>query len=122
MGIGFYLAGMLLRPLHGIHKSPHTESYVLVTGGICCVVFAAVYWLVDVLELRVGAGFLSSLGQNALLAYLLPYLVANLFHVFGQSVYWSEAGWAGAGCAAVLTFFILGLTWVLGRWQVRLRL
>jgi heparan-alpha-glucosaminide N-acetyltransferase len=122
MGVGFYLAGMLLRPLHGIHKSPHTEAYALVTGGICCVAFAAVYWLVDILQLRRGSGFLSALGQNALLAYLLPYLVGNLFGVFGRGVYWSETGWPGAACAAALTVFILGLTWWLTRVQIRLRL
>ena len=47
-GAGLYAAGMLLRPLHGIHKSDHTESYALVTGGISCVLFALVYWGVDV--------------------------------------------------------------------------
>jgi predicted acyltransferase len=108
--------------LHGINKSAHTDAYALVTGGICCGVFALVYWLVDILQVRRGSAWLTPLGQNALLAYLLPYLLANLFAIFGCSLYWSQTGWSGAACAAMLTIVILTLTWLLSRAQIWLRL
>ncbi len=86
-GLGLYVAGMLLRPLHGINKSDHTEAYALVTGGISCALFALVYWVVDVRQWKMWAGLLAPLGQNALLAYILPGMVANAFAIFGLSVF-----------------------------------
>ena len=78
-GAGLYAAGMLLRPLHGINKSDHTAAYALVTGGISCALFALVYWVVDIRRWRMWDGFLAPLGQNALLAYILPGMLANAF-------------------------------------------
>ena len=51
-GLGLYLAGTLLRPLHGINKNAATDSYALVTGGICCLSFLPVYFVMDILRLR----------------------------------------------------------------------
>ena len=113
-GIGLYVAGCLLRPLHGINKSAHTDSYGLVTGGISCLVFAAVYFIVDILQKRRWSGFLVPIGQNALLAYLLPYM--------GLSFHWWNSGWLGAGNAAAMTVVLLALTWALSRLQIRMRL
>jgi heparan-alpha-glucosaminide N-acetyltransferase len=121
-GIGLYVAGLLVRPVHGIYKSAHTDAYALVTGGICCLVFAAVYYVVDVLQARRGLGVLLPIGQNALLAYLLPGIAADLLGVFGLSIYWRQSGWPGAVCAAVLTLLILALTWLLSRCRIHLRL
>ncbi len=121
-GLGLYLAGSLVRPLHGINKSAHTEAYGLVTGGICCFLFAAVYWLVDLKQVRRCFSGLIPIGQNALLAYLLPYILANLFGVFGLSLYWYNSGAAGACWAGVLTVLLLVLTWALTRLHVKFRL
>jgi heparan-alpha-glucosaminide N-acetyltransferase len=122
LGLGLYIAGSLVRPLHGINKSAHTEAYALVTGGISCLVFAGVYWLVDIQRVRRYFTVLVPLGQNALLAYLLPYIVTDLFGVFGLNLYWFGSGLPGAGWAGVLTMLLLLLVWILTRVQVRLRL
>ncbi len=121
-GIGLYVAGSLVRPLHGINKSDHTESYALVTGGICCVFFALVYWLADIRKLPLGQGFLAPVGQNALIAYLLPYVVGDLFRLLERRPYWSEVGAAGALDAGFLTVVILVVVWMLSRWRVQMRL
>ena len=121
-GVGLYAAGLLLRPLHGINKSDHTAAYALVTGGISCVLFALMYWAVDVKRWRMWDGFLAPLGQNALLAYILPGMVANAFALFGLSVYWSKAGWSGALSAAALTVLLLTLMWLLTRARLVMKL
>ena len=43
-GIGLYLAGMLLRPLHGINKNAATDAYTLVTGGFAASRFCSYTW------------------------------------------------------------------------------
>jgi len=122
LGIGLYFAGTLIRPLHGINKSAHTDAYTLVTGGISCFLFALVYWVMDVKRWVTNSPPLVAFGQNALLAYILPDIVKNAFGIFGVSIYWSNSGGAGAWCAAGLTVLLFGLLWVLTRWQIVLKL
>ncbi len=122
LGIGLYIAGTLIRPLHGINKSAHTDAYALVTGGISCFLFALVYWVMDAKRWVTNAPLLVAFGQNALLAYILPDMVKNAFGIFGVTVYWADTGVAGAWCAAGLTVLLLALLWALTRWRIVLRL
>jgi predicted acyltransferase len=123
-GAGLYLAGTLLRPLHGIIKNQATESYTLVAAGICCLLFLLFYWVIDVGNIRTWAGFLLPAGQNPLLAYLLPDLIAWFFAVIGlRHFLWPyTAGVSGAINAAVLTAVVLMINWGLTRAGVRLKL
>lgn len=123
-GIGLYLAGMLLRPLHGINKNAATDSYALVTGGLCCLSFLLVYVVMDIGNLRRWAGPLTLVGQNALLAYILPGILNNLVSVAGlPGVLWLRgSGLPGAFNAAVLTMLVLVITWGATKIGVRLRL
>ena len=123
-GLGLYLAGTLLRPLHGINKVAATDSYALVTGGICCLSFLAVYFVIEMRHLRRWAEPLIPVGENALLAYILPGIVGNFFAVIGlQSVLWPySSGWQGALNAGVLTLLILFLTWGATKIGIKLKL
>jgi len=90
-GAGLFVSGLLLRPLHGISKIRATESYALVSAGICCLLFLAFYLVMDVFKIRRWAGFLQPIGRNPLLAYILPEIVdAVLFLV--STILGFEAG------------------------------
>ena len=80
------------------------------------------YWAVDVKRWRMWDSFLAPLGQNALLAYILPGMVANAFAIFGLSVYCSKAGLSGAISAATLTVLLLTLMWLLTRARLVMKL
>jgi heparan-alpha-glucosaminide N-acetyltransferase len=123
-GIALYIAGTLLRPLHGINKIAATESYALVTGGICCLCFLAVFLVMDVWNARRWAAPLIPVGENALLAYVLPGVVGNFFGVLGlQKILWPyDAGLPGALNAAALTLVICAITWALTRAGLRFKL
>jgi heparan-alpha-glucosaminide N-acetyltransferase len=125
LGLGLLAAGMLLRPLHGgISKIHATESYALVSSGICALLYLPFYYLIDVQRLSGVTGFLGTVGGNALLAYLLPDIVSFLLDVFGKgNVLWPYgSGSPGAANAAVVTVLIMCLTWVLTKFGIRLRL
>ena len=123
-GLGLHVAGTLLRPLHGINKVAATDAYALVTGGICCLSFLAVYVVIDVMRLRRWAGPLGPVGQNALLAYILPGILANFVAVIGlPGLLWPYgSGWTGALNAGVLTVLIIALTWGAMRVGIQLKL
>lgn len=122
--VGLYVAGALFRPLHGINKNAATEAYALVSGAWCVLGFLVVYLLMDVLNIRRWATGLRLVGQNALLAFILPGVVSNLCGVLGiQKILWPFAsGWLGALNAVGLTGFIVFLTWIATRTGVRLKL
>lgn len=123
-GIGLYLTGTLLRPLHGINKILATEAYTLVTGSICCVSFLLVYWVMDMKHLRQWAAPLVPIGQNALLAYILPGILRDLFGSIGlPGVLWQyHSGWPGALNTSVLTVLVMAMTWGATRLGIQLRL
>ena len=124
-GVCLIAAGYLLRPLHGIMKNDGTESYALVAGGICSVLFAATYWALDEKGWRKGSGWMGDVGQNALLAYMMPGLLTRLFDVAGH-VNWlwpfGKIGVPGAVGCALLTAVVTLLVWLITRSGFRLKL
>jgi predicted acyltransferase len=123
-GLGLYAAGLLLRPLHGIHKNAATDSYALVTGGVCCLSFLLVYAVMEMGNLRRWADPLVPVGQNALLAYILPGILGNLFVVIGlPGLLWQYgSSWPGALNAGVLTLLVMAITWGATRIGLQLKL
>jgi predicted acyltransferase len=131
-GAGLLAAGFLLRPLHGFSKIRGTESYGLATAGLCCLALLLFYWVLDVLGSRRWAIFLRPIGRNPLLAYILPDIVGivlglvsglvgvNLWRTIWPA--WEKGGGAGILSAAAMTAVILGLTWVLTRLKIVLKI
>jgi predicted acyltransferase len=124
LGIGLFVTGTLFRPLHGINKVAATESYALVSGAWCVFGFLVVYLLMDVLSIRGWATWLLPVGQNALLAYILPGILGNFLGLFGaQKWLWPfGSGWPGALNAAFVTTLIVALTWAATKAGLRLKL
>jgi heparan-alpha-glucosaminide N-acetyltransferase len=131
-GAGLVLAAYLLRPLHGFSKILATESWALATAGICALLLAGFYVVMDVLKLRRWAGFLQPIGRNPLLAYILPGILDALTNIASsflktdiRRVFWPLAergGLAGMANAALMTAFVLFLTWLATRNKVILKL
>jgi predicted acyltransferase len=82
------------------------------------------YYLVDLKGLKRQAAFLTTIGTNALLAYVLPDIVTFLSEVAGfKDTLWPYgSGWPGAVNAGVMTGMILVLTWILTRLGIQLKL
>jgi predicted acyltransferase len=77
-GIPLMLMGQLLHPYFPINKNLWTSTYVLFTAGFAMLLFAGFYWLVDLRGWRAWATPLLVFGRNAILAYALATLVAEI--------------------------------------------
>jgi predicted acyltransferase len=132
LGVGTLIAGYVLRPLHGINKNAATESYALVTSGLCCLVLLGCYFLMDVKGVKKWANFLLPIGINPLLAYIMPdivrslsELVASLIRFDVGKLLWPfrETGaWPGHVNAIIMTLVILLIVRVLTKAKVILKL
>jgi heparan-alpha-glucosaminide N-acetyltransferase len=108
----------------GINKIAATDAYTLVAGSICCLSFLVVYWLMDMQHLRRWATLLIPIGQNALLAYILPSILRDLTGTIGlPGLLWQYGSdWPGALNTAVLTVLVMAITWGATRIGIQLKL
>lgn len=119
-----FATGYLLRGLYGISKNLATPSWSLYSSGICCLLFAFLYWLVDVRGFSKWAAFARPAGTNPLLAYILPSMIYALLAIFNIKFYSTVLGHDGIGIlrSVVFAFLILGITQLMTGWKVRLHL
>lgn len=123
-GAGLAAAGFLLKPLYGISKNDATPAWCLLSAAWCCLVFVAVYGVMDIRGFTSWARFLKPAGENPLLAYVLPsifYAVCGLLHLTPLT-YHPQAALPGIARSLVFTAAMLALTALLGRLRIRLRL
>ena len=120
---GFAVAGWLLHQPWGIHKNGGTPAWILLSLAIACAVYALVYWVVDVKKITRWAVPFASAGSNTLLMYMLPYIFYSTLSVLGidaLQTHLSE-GWSGVARAGAFAVFLMGVTVVMTRMGLRLK-
>ncbi|WP_080054852.1 DUF5009 domain-containing protein [Spirosoma aerolatum] len=123
LGIVLLVAGFLLRNAFIISKIQATPTWIFLCCGIAYIVYAGVYWLVDLHQRANWFDFIKPAGTSTLTCYLIPY------------VYYSLAALSSLALPAVLTtgliglvksllfsLLIIGITAVLGRLLIKLKL
>lgn len=123
-------AGLAVSTLIPINKVLWTPSYALFMGGLSCAAFLLVYWLVDVRGFSRWAKPLEIFGMNALVAYILSRLLADVLkkHVHGESIYrnlllpWLSPPLASLAFALLNVLVVYAIIWLMyrRRWFVRL--
>jgi hypothetical protein len=107
-----------------ISKIWATPSWALFSVFFCCLIFGAVYWLVDVKQQRAWTAFFEPSAINPLLVYILPYIVLSLCGILG---FYLRPEFFNAGLAGILwsLFFacvIMGIGAGLTRMGLRVKL
>ena len=77
-GAVLILAGQLLHPYFPINKNLWTSTFVLFTGGFAMLLLALCHWVVDLRGWRKWASPFLVLGMNAILAYALAAIIAEI--------------------------------------------
>lgn len=114
------IAGYFLAPL-GISKIGATPAWCLYSAAICCVLFACLYWLVDIKGVSRWANFLKPAAVNPLLTYILPFIY---YYAIGPGFLGSSwrSGLQGILSSIIFSLIILGIAALLTRYRVRLQL
>ena len=115
------LASWQVSPISKIWATP---SWALFSVFFCSVIFAAVYWLVDVKQLRTWTVFFEPSATNPLLVYILLYILLSLCGTLGFSLrpdYVAE-GLAGIIWSLVFACAIMLVAGLLTRMGLRVKL
>jgi predicted acyltransferase len=72
LGIACIAAGFILRPWFIISKIQSTPTWGLICNGISMVMFALLFWIIDIMKKVKWSLFLRPAGANSLTVYLVP--------------------------------------------------
>jgi len=125
LGIFCIVAGFILRNWFIISKIQATPSWGLICSGISFLLFTLIYWLADILGKRTWFIFVKPAGENSLTTYLAPDILYHLIWMSGLPILIykqsSEPLVVVAG-SLVWALLMVGLTTLLARFNIRLRL
>jgi predicted acyltransferase len=77
-GVLLIFFGQLMHPYFPINKNLWTSTFVLFTAGFACLLLALFYWIVDLRGWKKWASPFLVFGTNAILAYALATLAAEI--------------------------------------------
>ena len=92
-GTGLVLAGLGMSPLFPIIKKIWSSSMTLFSGGICFLLTALTYYIVDVKGWKKGTGVLKWFGMNSIVAYCIGEVID--FRSVSVSLLHGFDAWAG---------------------------
>jgi heparan-alpha-glucosaminide N-acetyltransferase len=124
-GILSIIAGFILRRWFIISKIQATPSWGLICNGISLVVFAALYWIIDVQKFTKWTFFLKPAGENSLTTYLAPdILYFIIFSLNFPVLIYKHSGIPLVVIAGSIAWALLmvGLTALLVKYKIRLKL
>jgi heparan-alpha-glucosaminide N-acetyltransferase len=119
------IAGFFLRKWFIISKILATPSWGLLCDGISLILFALLYWIIDIKKHIKWAFFLKPAGENSLTTYLAPDIVYYLIWSTGIPIlFYKQSGVPIIVIAGSLIWALLmvGLTALLVRFNIKLRL
>lgn len=96
-GILLILLGKFWDIWHPIIKHIWTSSFVLFAGGICFVLLAVFYLIIDVWGIRKGFRWMIIIGSNAIFAYVAWHLFSDSFMGMAEVFLNGLKSWIGNG-------------------------
>ncbi|HAM10505.1 MAG: DUF5009 domain-containing protein [Bacteroidetes bacterium GWE2_41_25] len=125
IGLLTLAGGFILRKWFIISKILATPSWGMICNGISLLLFALLYWIMDIKKQVKWAFFLRPAGENSLTTYLAPALLYHLIWITGVPVLiYKQSGIPLVVIAGsiVWSLAMVGLTALLLKLNIRLRL
>ncbi|MYM28380.1 DUF5009 domain-containing protein [Duganella sp. CY15W] len=123
LAAGLAALALVLRPYFKISKIYATPSWGLYSSAICVLLFAALYWAVDLKRWSRWTAFFQPAAANPLLVYIIPFIVyaaMQYCHLSFPAVL--GAGWPGLLWAMAYAVIVMVLAMLLNRMHIKLQL
>lgn len=119
-----FIAGYILRPYYKISKIYATPSWCLYCAAICTVLYAFLYWLIDLKKIQKWTTFFKPAASNPLLTYILPDIIYYLTALLGISLYPQsfDDGVPGMLWSAFYAVAVMGIVILLNKAKIKLQL
>jgi predicted acyltransferase len=124
-GLISLVAGFILRKWFIISKILATPSWGLICNGISLLIFALLYWIMDVRKQINWAFFLKPAGENSLTTYIAPSLLYHLIWITGLPILFykhSPIPLVVIAGSIAWALAMVGLTALLVKFGIKLRL
>jgi heparan-alpha-glucosaminide N-acetyltransferase len=125
LGLFCIIAGFVLRKWFIISKIKATPSWGFICNGISMILFAVLYWIIDIKKWTKWTFFLKPAGENSLTTYLAPDIIYYL--IFSTSVpilfyKHSDIPLVVIAGSVIWALLMVGLTALLVRFNIKLKL
>ncbi|MCK8494265.1 DUF5009 domain-containing protein [Spirosoma sp. RP8] len=123
IGVLLLLAGFVARQFFIISKIQATPTWVFLCCGIAFLVYAVVYWLVDLRGKANWFDLIRPAGTSTLTCYLIPYVYYSVADLSGISLPQSlTVGVIGLLKSVLFALVVVGITALLGKLRIKLKL
>ncbi|WP_338869291.1 DUF5009 domain-containing protein [Spirosoma sp. SC4-14] len=123
IGVLFLLAGFSARTFFIISKIHATPTWIFLCCGIAFILYAFVYWLVDMQGKARWFDPIKPAGTSTLTCYLIPYVYYSVANLSGISLPDAlKVGGIGLLKSFLFALVVIGITAVLGKLRIKLKL
>ncbi|MDR0231911.1 MAG: DUF5009 domain-containing protein [Dysgonamonadaceae bacterium] len=123
--VSLLLAGFITHQFWIISKLQGTPPWVFYCSAIAVGTYAILYWLVEKGKAH-WFNIIKVSGTATLTCYLVPYVVCNIpYHLAQMGVEvpeWITTGSVGLLNSAIYAFMVIGITYLLGRIHIKLKI
>ncbi|GAB3997908.1 lpg1661 family Dot/Icm T4SS effector [Spirosoma daeguense] len=123
IGILFLMAGVFARHFFIISKIQATPTWVFLCCGIAFVTYAVIYLFVDLQANTHTFDLIKPAGTSTLTCYVIPYVYYSIADLSGISVpEFLKTGGVGLVKSLLFALLVIGITAVLGKLRIKLKL
>jgi len=117
-----YLAGFISHKFWIISKIQETPPWIFYCMAISVGVYAILYWLVEKGKAH-WFNIIKVAGTATLTCYLVPYVTYSVSSLIGIKLpVWLTTGYVGLLNCAAYSFMVIGITYLLGRIHIKLKI
>lgn len=119
-----FIAGYFLRPYFKISKIYATPTWCLYSAAFCTLIFAFLYWLIDIKKIQGWTTFFKPAASNPLLTYIIPDIIYYLTALLGISLFPDSLSYGLPGLlwSAFFAVAVMGIAMLLNRMKLKLQL
>jgi hypothetical protein len=123
IGVLFLIAGFISRNFFIISKIQATSTWIFLCCGIAFLLYTFIYWLVDIQGKAGWFALIKVAGTSTLTCYLIPYVYYSMADMLPFSIPESlKFGAVGLVKSLLFAFLIIGITALLGRMKIKLKI
>ncbi len=119
-----FVAGYFLRPYFKISKIYATPTWCLYSAAFCTLIFAFLYWLIDIKKIQKWTSFFKPAASNPLLTYIIPDIIYYLTALLGISLFPDSLsyGLPGLSWSVFFAVAVMGVVIFLNKMKLKLQL